>query len=224
MKPKCVNDYCHFMGGVDLGDQMLNYSFLHCSIKWWRKLFIHMLNMLLLNAYILNKKFGICQMTHDEFREEIVHFLIEEGIKDAHIEMPTQTSRRKSKKWNDFYRLNERYFMQGIPAKINAKRSTPVRLCFACTAVQKIETVKLQKKYTYFWYPDCKKPLCSIPYFEIYHTNRNFAQVLHVIHLKESVWICKCPTKHDKRKLKQFYSKCAVYRSKMFQKLVYNLS
>ena len=51
VKPKCVNDYCHFMGGIDLGDQMMNYySFLCRSIKWWRKLFIHVLNMLLLKA------------------------------------------------------------------------------------------------------------------------------------------------------------------------------
>ena len=101
-------------------------------------------------------------MTYDEFREEIVHFLIEEGIKDAHIEMPAQRSRRKSKKWNDFYRLNERHFMQCIPAKVNAKRTTPVRLCFACTNVQKIETVNLRKKCTCFWCPDCKKTtLCN---------------------------------------------------------------
>ena len=126
-------------GGVDLRDQMMNYySFLCHSVKWWRKLFIHMLNMLILIAYILNKMFGVHQMTHDEFIEEIVHFLIKEGIKDAHIEMPGQGSRRKSKKWNDFYRLNERHFMQHIPAKINAKRCTPVGLCFECTAVQKI--------------------------------------------------------------------------------------
>ena len=99
------------------------------------------------------QKFGVSQMTCDEFREEIVHFLIAEGIKDAHIEMLAQRSRRKSKKWNDFYWVNERHFMQCILAKINAKRSTPVRLCIACTAVQKIETVKLQKKYTCFWCP-----------------------------------------------------------------------
>ena len=125
------------------------YSFLHCSVKWWRKLFIHMLNMLILNVYILNKKFGVHQMTHDEFREEIVHFLIEEGIKDAHIEMPAHGSRRKSKKSNDFYSLNERHFIQYTPAKQNEKGSTPVRLCFACTTVEKMETVKLQKKYTF---------------------------------------------------------------------------
>ena len=34
VKPKCVVDYCHFMGGVDLADQVMNYySFLRRTVK-----------------------------------------------------------------------------------------------------------------------------------------------------------------------------------------------
>ena len=55
-KPEAVYYYCGRMGGVDLSDQLLNYySFLRKSIKWSRKLLIHQLNLLILNAYILNK-------------------------------------------------------------------------------------------------------------------------------------------------------------------------
>ena len=31
---------------------------LHRSVKWWRKLFVHMLDMLMLNAFILHNKFA----------------------------------------------------------------------------------------------------------------------------------------------------------------------
>ena len=47
------------MGGVDLSDQLLNYySFLRKSMKWSGKLLIHLFNLLIFNAYILNKHYG----------------------------------------------------------------------------------------------------------------------------------------------------------------------
>ena len=59
VKPKCVVDYCHFMGGVDLVDQVMNYySFLRRTGKWWRKLFIHLFNIINLNLYVLFCKYG----------------------------------------------------------------------------------------------------------------------------------------------------------------------
>ena len=69
-KPKAVLDYIKQMGGVDLSDQLMNYyHFLRRSNKWWRKLWVHIFNMALLNAYILNKTYGIRkQLTHHEYR------------------------------------------------------------------------------------------------------------------------------------------------------------
>ena len=59
VKPESVYHYCKKMGGIDLNDQLLTYySFLRKSAKWSRKLIIHMFNMVVLNAYILNKHYG----------------------------------------------------------------------------------------------------------------------------------------------------------------------
>ena len=77
-KPEAVYYYCGRMGGVDLSDQLLNYySFLRKSMKWSRKLLIHQLNLLILNAYILNKNYGCEKLTHDEYRDRIVKYLLE---------------------------------------------------------------------------------------------------------------------------------------------------
>ena len=39
-KPLVVHEYNHYMLGVDKHDQLMAYySFLHKSIKWWRKVF-----------------------------------------------------------------------------------------------------------------------------------------------------------------------------------------
>ena len=45
-KPLVVHEYNHYMLGVDKLDQLMTYySFLHKSIKWWRKLFFWMLEV-----------------------------------------------------------------------------------------------------------------------------------------------------------------------------------
>ena len=81
-KPEAVYYYCGRMGGVDLSDQLLQYfSFLRKSTKWSRKLLIHMFNLVILNAYILNKRYGCEKLTHDEYRDEIVKYLLAEGLK-----------------------------------------------------------------------------------------------------------------------------------------------
>ena len=81
-KPEAVYYYCSRMGGVDLSDQLLNYfTFLRKSTKWSRKLLIHLFNLVILNAYILNKHYGLKKMTQDEFRGFLVKYLLREGLK-----------------------------------------------------------------------------------------------------------------------------------------------
>ena len=58
-KPEAVYYYCSRMGGVDLSDQLLNYfTFIRKSTKWSWKLLIHLFNLVILNAYILNRYYG----------------------------------------------------------------------------------------------------------------------------------------------------------------------
>ena len=58
-KPKPILDYTKYMSGVDISDQyMAFHTNLRKSMKWSRKLFFHLFNMVLHNAYILNKKYG----------------------------------------------------------------------------------------------------------------------------------------------------------------------
>ena len=97
-KPEAVYYYCGQMGGVDLSDQLLNYySFLQKSTKWSRKLLIHQLNLLILNAYILNKNYGCKKLTHDEYRDRIVKYLLGEGLKNYKIPLPPVLSKKIGK-------------------------------------------------------------------------------------------------------------------------------
>ena len=58
-KPKAIIDYVQKMGGANLSNQIVQYYYvLRKSVKWWKKLYFHLFNLLVVNAYVLYKKFG----------------------------------------------------------------------------------------------------------------------------------------------------------------------
>ena len=76
-KPQPVFLYNRYMSGVDLTDQFLQcYSFLHKSVKWSKKFFVHCLNMVILNAHILHKKYLDSKITHWQFRIQLVKHML----------------------------------------------------------------------------------------------------------------------------------------------------
>ena len=53
-KPQAIVEYNKYMGGVDLADQLLSYyGFGHRTVKWWRRAFFFLLDMAVVNGYIL---------------------------------------------------------------------------------------------------------------------------------------------------------------------------
>ena len=168
-KPKPVYYYCGTMGGVYLSDQLLHYfSFLRKSTKWSRKLLIHMLNLVILNAYILNKHYGCEKLTHDEYREKIVKYLLAEGLKNYNIPLPPVISMRIGKDHKDEHdnkQLCEWHFPTHIP---------------------KGEERKMEKSSSY-WCEDCGKALCVVPCFKIYHTQADYK--LHAKNFRKGVYV-----------------------------------
>uniref|UniRef100_A0A7N8XH10 PiggyBac transposable element-derived protein domain-containing protein n=1 Tax=Mastacembelus armatus TaxID=205130 RepID=A0A7N8XH10_9TELE len=70
--PAPVIAYNQHMGGVGLSDQLLQYyTAQHKTMKWYRKLFPHFLDIAATNAYIVHKElYG--NMSHKEFMEELI--------------------------------------------------------------------------------------------------------------------------------------------------------
>ena len=53
-KPLIIEDYNQYMGGVDKSDQLVvYYGFRRSSKKWWKRAFFHLMEMTMVNAYIL---------------------------------------------------------------------------------------------------------------------------------------------------------------------------
>jgi len=76
IKPQIVMDYNHHMGYVDKGDRMANsYSISRRTFKWTKKLFFHLLDLAILNSYILQSSCGK-KMSHRDFRCTLVRNML----------------------------------------------------------------------------------------------------------------------------------------------------
>jgi hypothetical protein len=56
IKPAAVLDYNKYKIGVDRSDQMLSYYSFSRTTKWWRKLFFHLFDLVMVTAHILHNK------------------------------------------------------------------------------------------------------------------------------------------------------------------------
>lgn len=75
--PTPVAKYNENMGGVDLSDQLIQYySAQHKTMRWYRNLFFHFVDIATTNCYIIHKEHCQAQktkpMTHKTFMEELI--------------------------------------------------------------------------------------------------------------------------------------------------------
>ena len=78
VKPLLVQLY-KYMGGVDKCDQLLTYyRFKHRTVKWWRIAFIRLIDIAIVNAYILYAMSNQQQrkLNHQQFRVQLAKELL----------------------------------------------------------------------------------------------------------------------------------------------------
>ena len=81
MKPLVVDQYNHYMLGVDRLDQRMSYyKFVRKSFRWWQKVFFWMVEVVVVNSYIVYNAHTDSRrkLTHKEFRRELVLALCRE--------------------------------------------------------------------------------------------------------------------------------------------------
>ncbi|XP_056108147.1 piggyBac transposable element-derived protein 4-like [Rhinichthys klamathensis goyatoka] len=91
--PTPVLAYNEHMGGVDHSDQLIQYySAQHKTMRWYRHLFYHFLDIATTNSYILHKELCLAQqttpMTHRAFMEELTAELCGKPLHTAPVPVP----------------------------------------------------------------------------------------------------------------------------------------
>ena len=80
IKPLVVTEYNKYILGVDRLDQrMAYYKFERKSVRWWRKVFFWMLEVVVVNSYILYSHHTDAprKLSHKQFRRQLVVHLCE---------------------------------------------------------------------------------------------------------------------------------------------------
>lgn len=181
-KPDCVVDYNQHMGGVDVGDQMIaSYDFSRKTRRWYLKLFVHVLAVMVLDAYILYKKSNR-RCTHKAFLCQ----LVEEMIERYHCGVPGQG---RHAVLDPPTRLTERHFPTPIPA--TPKKARPCRTCHVCNAkvskVLKAQGLTRNRegagkrggaRESRYMCVGCGVTLCVHPCFKLYHTQKDYLSVV----------------------------------------------
>lgn len=143
-KPNVIIDYTKHMGGVDRSDHFIsNYQFLRQTKKWYRKVFFWLLEVGLVNAYLIYKmvqtKSGTKPMTHKSFRESIVEDLVSEQITKRKSNVrkrgrpPTGPPEERLSNTPHFMDRKEKGAGRCFICKINNVRRETIYFCKTCT-------------------------------------------------------------------------------------------
>ena len=167
------------MGGVDTTDNFLSHYVTLKCFKWLKKLLLHFISMVILNAYILNRKYGNKKISHSACKEYIVQYLI-----TTSLETVTCTKRKPPVPIdNTEMRLSGKHFVSKLDTVVGSKRKAPAHKCKVCNftceqlAHYGHNDLQLPNKYSSYGCKLCSNiTLCITPCFEIFHSYVNYRE------------------------------------------------
>ena len=167
IKPAAALDHNKYKTGVDRSDQMLSYySFERKTVKWWKKLFFHLFDLVVVNSHILLNKTSKKKMSVEIFHEKISKGLLISAC--TKIQEQGQTTSPASRL------VGRDHFLCRIPAthaKLEGESQCSRRVCAERSKRQTGNTVK---KCTTVYCRKCDVGLCIGQCFEVYHTKLNY--------------------------------------------------
>jgi len=158
-RPNAIIDYNKNMGGVDKMNQLLQpYDPCRKTIKWYRKVVIHLLHICMMNAWVLYNKRGGTKKFLQFQQLVIAQMIFTEGDSD---DVPVVES---------LARLTQKHFPDKIPSTQNKARAQ--KRCRVCWARGRV------RREVRYQCPDCpsKPGLCFPECFKIYHTQVNYQE------------------------------------------------
>lgn len=168
-----VHIYDQKMGAVDRHNQMVeNYKVPIKTLKWWKKLIFHIINVSIVNSYIIYKECckAATPMLQRNFRRKLVEQLIQTSGENsaAHVGRPAPRI---------LERLTGRHFLD----RLEEGGKSLHRQCIVCGPAERemLPPMRSGEKrpsrcghMTSYKCKQCNVPLCITPCFEIYHTKQ----------------------------------------------------
>ena len=143
---------------MDKSDRMVNsYGIARRTWKWTKKLFFHLTDMAILNAFLLHKTCG-GKMTHKRFREVLVRNLITESL-EQNVTASGVSRGRPSPSVSQIRHLEVKH-SQHWPSKGKQRR------CRVCAMNNK-------RGSTLYFCGKCDVGLCIVDCFKRWHTRVN---------------------------------------------------
>jgi hypothetical protein len=166
LKHISVMEYKDKMGAIDTTDMQI--SSVECarkSIKWYKKFFMHLLDVTMLNAMYLYQVQSGKKPQMLDFRLQVIRQLIEK------YSLPRLNPRGGRPSIHESpLRLTERHFPAPVP-QTASQGSRTQRRCHVCQHTKKRES---KRKDTRFMCVQCDVALCVDPCFREYHTLLHF--------------------------------------------------
>ncbi|CAH2002249.1 unnamed protein product [Acanthoscelides obtectus] len=156
-KPVCILEYNKNMGAVDRCDMLYSSTeTIRKSIKCYKKIFFHLLDISILNAHALYQLKTGKKLPLIDFQLQLVKQLLDEH-KKAH---PRLVAGRANEDFS--LRLTERHF-PSLTEQRNEQNKLVPRRCVVCSKRRK-------RRETTYRCLKCDVALCVVPCFEHYHT------------------------------------------------------
>lgn len=122
------------MSGIDRCDQMISYySTPKKSIRWYKKVLFHLLDISVWNSYYIYKKISDSNISFLDFRDNLINtllkipqnsngrdFLLDNGNSQTHVRYTPPTH------------FQDAHYQEKIPAPLNYKRRTYFLKCKYC--------------------------------------------------------------------------------------------
>ena len=162
-KPSAIDHYNNSMNGVDRADQnSVYYSFIRKTRKWWRKLFFWLVEVTVVNSFILCQLHSHTTISHLQYRRSVIEALATHYLQQVPPRPHPGCPRKRvmSSDVGDPERLN------GRPHYPGRSEGAQPQECVVCS------DRKTHRHRTLYHCSTCptKPPLCPTPCFERYHT------------------------------------------------------
>ena len=158
--PRLIDDYNHYMGGVDIANQLRAVYETHRKAwrSWW-PLFYWCLDTAAVNAYkishLLRAKRQLPQLTHADFREALYIALFTQGRCEQERERKQEQEQEQEQK------REREQAPQPQPGQHELLRHKTRQSCQWCLYKTKKHSLKPQVKQTYFTCQSCLIRLCK---------------------------------------------------------------